>query len=184
MNAMRYIRINTAMLGLLVTIAVMMAVAIGLSMVVGQKMGDCLDTIKRVDIDQLNVVNEINNEQSFVRAQIAGMLDDVRVHREPDRTELAAIAGALDTMDGLLEKFNAVQKTPEQQELAQAISDSAGGLIKTIRGKKATSMRSTRSTSRSHRGRLFRSPPSPRGSKKATSMRSTRSTSRSPHPRR
>jgi len=137
MNAMRYIRINTAMLGLLVTIAVMMAVAIGLSMVVGQKMGDYLDTIKRVDIDQLNVVNEINNEQSFVRAQIAGMLDDVRVHREPDRTELAAIAGALDTMDGLLEKFNAVQKTPEQQELAQAISDSAGGLIKTIRGEKA-----------------------------------------------
>src|SRR6185437_306773 len=132
-----YIRINTAMLGLLVTIAVMMAVAIGLSMVVGQKMVDCLDTIKRVDIDQLNVVNEINNEQSFVRAQIAGMLDDVRVHREPDRTELAAIAGALDTMDGLLEKFNAVQKTPEQQELAQAISDSAGGLIKTIRGEKA-----------------------------------------------
>jgi methyl-accepting chemotaxis protein-2 (aspartate sensor receptor) len=137
MKAMRNIKINTAMLGLLAILAVMMAAAIGLRMIAETQTADYLTTIQRVDIDQLDAVNAINNEQSLVRSRMAGMLDDVRAHRQPDRAELRAVAGALDAMDGLLQKFNAVQKSPEQQKLASAISGSAGDLIKTIRGQAA-----------------------------------------------
>lgn len=136
MKAMRNIRINTAVLGLLIVIAVMMATAIGLRMVVGFKMEGFVDTIKQVNIEQLNVANAINNEQSLVRLRIAGLLDGVRAHRQPDRTELNAVAGTLDAMDGLLEKFKAVRKDPEQRKLAQPVADSAMDLIKAIRGQK------------------------------------------------
>jgi methyl-accepting chemotaxis protein-2 (aspartate sensor receptor) len=64
------------------------------------------------------------------------MRDDLRAHRQPDHAELTAVAGKLDGMDDVLRKFDAVQKDPEQQKLAQAISVSAADLIKVIRGQK------------------------------------------------
>ena len=134
MKAMHDIRINTGMVAALAIFAAVIATAIGLGLHAGQKMDGYLLTIKDVNIDQLNLVNEINNEQSYARSRIAGMLDDVRAHRQPDRTELAAVADALDGMDDLLQKFDAVRKGPEQQKLAQAIVGGATDLIKVIRG--------------------------------------------------
>ena len=136
MKAMHNIRINTGMVAVLAIFAAVIATTIGLGLHAGQKMDGYLTTIKSIDIDQLNVVNEINNEQSYVRSRIAGMLDDVLAHRQPDRTELAAVADTLDGMDDLLQKFNAVQKDPEQQKLGQAIAGSAADLIKVIRGQR------------------------------------------------
>ena len=136
MQAIHNMKINTGMVAVLAIFTVVIATAIGLGLQAGQKMDGYLLTIKNVNIDQLNLVNEINNEQSYVRSRVAGMLDDVLAHRQPDRTELGAVADTLDAMDELLQKFNAVQKDPEQQKLAQAISGSATDLIKVIRGQK------------------------------------------------
>ncbi len=136
MQAIHNMKINTGMLAVLAIFTVVIATAIGLGLQAGQKMDGYLLTIKNVNIDQLNLVNEINNEQSYVRSRVAGMLDDVLAHRQPDRAELGAVANTLDGMDELLQKFNAVQKDPEQQKLAQAISGSATDLIKLIRGQK------------------------------------------------
>lgn len=130
------VRINTGMVAVLAVFALVIATTIGFGLYAGRKMDGYLLTIKHVDIDQLNVVNAINNEQSFVRSRIAGMLDDVAAHRQPERAELAAVAGTLADMDGLLAQFNAVQKDPEQQKLDQAIAASATDLIKVIRAQK------------------------------------------------
>jgi methyl-accepting chemotaxis protein-2 (aspartate sensor receptor) len=134
MKTMHNIRINTGMVAVLAIFAAVIATTIGLGLHASQKMDGYLVTIKHIDIDQLNVANEINNEQSFVRARIAGMLDDLRAHRQPDPTELAAVSDTLNGMGDLLQKFDAVQKDPEQQKLGQAISASATDLIKVIRG--------------------------------------------------
>jgi methyl-accepting chemotaxis protein-2 (aspartate sensor receptor) len=136
MKAMHDIKINTGMVAVLVIFSAVIATAIGLGLHAGQEMGGHLLTIKSVNIDQLNLVSEINNEQSYVRSRIAGMRDDLRAHRQPDHAELTAVAGKLDGMDDVLRKFDAVQKDPEQQKLAQAISVSAADLIKVIRGQK------------------------------------------------
>ena len=130
------VRINTGMVAVLAVFALVIATTIGLGVVASLKMDGYLLTIKNVNIDRLNVVNAINNEQSFVRSRIGGMLDDVLAHRQPDRAELAAVAGTLADMDGLLAQFNAVQKDPEQQKLDQAIAGSAADLINVIRGQK------------------------------------------------
>jgi len=137
MKAMHNIRINTGMVAVLAIFAAVIATTIGLGLHAGQKMDGYLVTIEHVNIDQLNVVNEINNEQSFVRSRIAGMLDDLRAHRQPDPAQLAAVSDTLNGMDDLLQKFNAVQKDPEQQKLAQAISGSATDLLKVIRDQKS-----------------------------------------------
>ena len=134
MKAMHDIKINTGMVAVLVIFSAVIATAIGLGLHAGQEMGGHLLTIKSVNIDQLNLVSEINNEQSYVRSRIAGMRDDLRAHRQPDHAELTAVAHKLDGMDDVLRKFDAVQKDPEQQKLAQAISVSAADLIKVIRG--------------------------------------------------
>jgi len=136
MKAMHDIRINTGMVAVLAIFAAVIATSIGLGLHAGRKMDGYLVTIKHINIDQLNLVNEIDNEQSYVRSRIGGMLDDVLAHRQPDRAELAAVANTLDEMDGLLDKFDALEKDPEQQKLAQAIARSATGLIKVIRGQK------------------------------------------------
>jgi methyl-accepting chemotaxis protein-2 (aspartate sensor receptor) len=136
MKAMHDIRINTGMVAVLAIFAAVIATSIGLGLHAGRKMDGYLVTIKHINIDQLNLVNEIDNEQSYVRSRIGGMLDDVLAHRQPDRAELAAVANTLDEMDGLLDKFNALEKDPEQQKLAQAIARSATGLIQVIRGQK------------------------------------------------
>ncbi len=133
MKMMHDVKINTAMLGLLGILAVMMATTIGLRMIAEGRTAGYLTTIQRIDIDQLDAINAINNEQSLVRSRVAGMLDDVRAHRQPEGAELRAVADTLDAMDALLQKFNAVRKSPGQQKLAGPISDSAGELIKTIR---------------------------------------------------
>ena len=136
MKAMHDIRINTGMVAVLAIFAAVIATSIGLGLHAGWKMNGYLVTIKHINIDQLNLVNEIDNEQSYARSRIGGMLDDVLAHRQPDSAELAAVANTLDEMDGLLDKFNALEKDPEQQKLAQAIARSATGLIKVIRGQK------------------------------------------------
>jgi hypothetical protein len=63
------------MVAVLAIFAAVIATTIGLGLHAGQKMDGYLVTIRHIDIDQLNVANEINNEQSFVRARIAGMLE-------------------------------------------------------------------------------------------------------------
>ena len=136
MKAMHDIRINTGMVAVLAIFAAVIATSIGLGLHAGRKMDGYLVTIKHINIDQLNLVNEIDNEQSYVRSRIGGMLDDVLAHRQPDRAELAAVANTLDEMDGLLDKFDALEKDPEQQKLAQAIARSGTDLIKVIRGQK------------------------------------------------
>lgn len=136
MKAKHNITIHTAMVGVLTLLALLIAMAMGLGIYTSSKTGGYLESIDQVDTDQLNVINEVNNEQSRVRSLLLSTVDEVRAHQQPDRAVLDQVSRGLDKMAVLLEQFDAAKKTTKQEKLAEPLSSSVKALIEVIRRQK------------------------------------------------
>lgn len=134
MSLFKNIKINTSIISILVLFMLIIATAIGMRMVTSSKVATQFDMIKDLNIDQLNVVSEINNRQSWLRTRIEGLHIDSLNKQTIDNSRYQDISASIDKIEALLNEYKSTDKWPDEKKLAQPILASTTGLIKMMRG--------------------------------------------------
>ncbi len=134
MNGLQNMRINTAVVGLLAMLVLLLAATVGLGVVSNVKTDGYLGDIRRLNVDQVNLVARINNQQAFVRSKLQALVDDRMAHKDLPPTAIADANRTLETIASLVTQYQAAPKTPDQMQLAEPITHGANGLVKIIHG--------------------------------------------------